>query len=221
MLARGDTHAGALARPEKAPFPRRGKTCGRRERGAGTTRRKERSFWPVVNAAVESTWSTGGRRPSRGVGRTQISVGWSRAQRFLRGVRAHRRQRVLFGTPRRGTSSVHAQKCVGNRYEGVATHSHKVTRPLLGPEARTRQSWLNAPAGNRRAVTRSQQHRGRVSPRKWEEPAPGLRRNGRSAARRVSPFLARELARYVRKGRRLRPSSLRGVESRGRSARTS
>jgi hypothetical protein len=124
-------------------------------------------------------------------------------------------------TPRRGTSSVHAQKCVGNRYEGVATHSHEVTRPLLGPKARTRQSWLNAPAGNRRAVTRSQQHRGRANPRKWEEPAPGLRRNGRSAARRVSPFLARELARYVRKGRRLRPSSLRGVESRGRSARTS
>jgi hypothetical protein len=45
--------------------------------------------------------------------------------------------------------------------------------------------------------------------------------NGRSAARRVSPFLARGTARYVRKGRRLRPSSLRGVESRGRSARTS
>jgi hypothetical protein len=79
-------------------------------------------------------------------------------------------------TPRRGTSSVHAQKCVGNRYEGVATHSHEVTRPLLGPKARTRQSWLNAPAGNRRAVTRSQQHRGRANPRKWEEPAPRLTR---------------------------------------------
>jgi len=49
----------------------------------------------------------------------------------------------------------------------------------------------------------------------------GAVENGRSATRRVPPLLARELARYVRKGRRLRPPSLRGSESRGRSVRTS
>jgi hypothetical protein len=78
--------------------------------------------------------------------------------------------------PRRGTSSVHVQKYVGNRREGVATHSRQVTRPLLGPEARARQSWLNVPAGNRRAVTRSHRHRGRANLGNQEEPAPGPRR---------------------------------------------
>jgi len=76
-------------------------------------------------------------------------------------------------------------------------------------------------AGNRREVTRSSRHRGRASLGNQERTGTGVAESGRSAARRVSAALAREAARYVRKGRRLRPSSLRGVESRGRSARTS
>jgi hypothetical protein len=74
-------------------------------------------------------------------------------------------------------------------------------------------------AGNRRGATRSLQHRGRANPGNREEPAPGLWRT--DGARLDACRRPQGNARYVRKGRRLRPSSLRGVESRGRSARTS
>jgi hypothetical protein len=65
-------------------------------------------------------------------------------------------------------------KMRGHPTRGLATHSRQETRPSLGPKARARQSWLNAPAGNRRAVTRIHQHRGRANLGNWEEPAPGL-----------------------------------------------
>jgi hypothetical protein len=78
--------------------------------------------------------------------------------------------------PRRGTSSVHVQKYVGNRCEGVATHSHQVTRPLLGPEACARQSWLNS---RRETVAGSRALRDIAVGQAWatrNEPAPGSRK---------------------------------------------
>jgi hypothetical protein len=63
-------------------------------------------------------------------------------------------------------------------------------------------------------VGRTQGHHGWANPGNREEPALGLRRIGRSAARRVSQS-RKGLRGTFRKGRRSRPSSLRGSESFG------
>jgi hypothetical protein len=123
---------------------------------------------------VESTWSTGRRRPSRGVERTRASVG---PFTFVEVPPRRAGGLATAGALRyaeEGNDVGSRPQCVDNRREGVATHSRQVTRPLLGPKARARQSWLNAPAGNRRAVTRTRQHRGRANLGNQEEPAPGL-----------------------------------------------
>jgi hypothetical protein len=82
------------------------------------------------------------------------------------------------------------------------------TRPSLGPETRARRSSLCA-RQQCRVVRRSRWHRGWATPRKWEEPTPGLSRTdgARLAAFRRS---RKRDAWNVRKGRRSRPPSLRG-----------
>jgi hypothetical protein len=86
------------------------------------------------------------------------------------------------------------------------------TRPSLGPETRARRSSLCA-RQQCRVVRRSRWHRGWATPRKWEEPTPGLSRTdgARLAAFRRS---RKRDAWNVRKGRRSRPPSLRGSRAR-------
>jgi len=216
----GATRAGALARPKKAPFPRRGKTCGRREREADAGRREERSSRPPDVATVESTWSAGWRRPSRGDVGAQASVGPSRAQRLLLGVRTHRRQGVLFGRRGGERRRLTPKNAWAPGASALKSTRAKGTRPLLGPKARARQSWLNS---RRETVTGSRALCNIAVGQTWatrKNRHRGCReRTERGSTRAAAP--ARERARYVRKGRRSRPSSLRGLGSSGRSARTS
>lgn len=94
------------------------------------------------------------------------------------------------------------------------------TRPSLGPSTRARRSSLRTagaiPGGGAFEVA------SRLGkPAQAGGTNTGAIANGRSAARRVSPSLARDSAWRVRKGWRSRPPSLRGCESSGLVARTS
>lgn len=105
-------------------------------------------------------------------------------------------------SPRRGTSSAHAQKCVGTRREGTQCTRARGTRPSLGPKARARQSWLNSGRQNRLGVTRTATQRGRANLGNQEEPAPWQRRT--DGARLVTHHRRRKACSMVRsrKGRR-------------------
>lgn len=119
--------------------------------------------------------------------------------------------------PRRGTSSAHAQKCVGIRREGLQRTRarrrvlHSVRRPVHVNRGSTRggKTVSGSRVSRRNAVgqtwaTRMNRHRG------------GVRRAERGSSRITGP--ARGAAWCVsRKGRRSRPSSLRGFrESRSK-----
>jgi len=117
-------------------------------------------------------------------------------------------------TPRRGTSSACATKAyalsAGTRDRRMCSG----TRPSLGPSTRTRRSSLctaGAILGGGAFEVASRLGK----PSQEGGTNTGAIANGRSAARRVSPNLARGSAWDVRKGRRSRPPSLRGSEELG------
>ena len=129
---------------------------------------------------------------------------------------------VLWDLPRRGTSSASAKRAHSSFEDTSFTRSRDPCTSispqaiLAIPESLSRRKPCE--------VERSIRYRGRATPRKWEEPAPGPDRTNDGAARRVGPLsdsTPRGRASPVRKGRWSWPSSLRGNESPEPSARTS
>jgi len=143
------TREGGRSDPLDRPMSRRWKVPGLREVGALRGVSEERRPWSVGHVR-------------RG---------------FLLGVRAHRRQRVLFGRRggerRRSTSKIRGQPTRGRRNAlapgdaSFARSEGPCTSIVAQPEA-----------GNRRGVTRSLEHRGRANLGNQEEPAPGFWRTG-------------------------------------------
>jgi hypothetical protein len=135
---------------------------------------------------------------------------------------------VLWSLPRRGTSSASAKRAHStwqepNKLLHLRGHVlRSVQRPV---HVNLHSGRLESLSGRKPCeVERSIRYRGRATPRKWEEPAPGPDRTDDCAARRVAPLsesTPRGRACRVRKGRWSWPSSLRGNESPEPSARTS
>jgi hypothetical protein len=154
-----------------------------------------------------------GRCQKSGLGRSVF-----RRAGFLPDSTARRRHRVSLG--RRGGERHRAcsSSSACTLRENTRLSRPGKRRPSLGPRTRARQ----LPRLRRRksmVVARSIRYRGRANPRKREEPTPGS--GGTDGARLAVRLCSRkESTGRIRKGRRSRPSSLRGLRARV-SARTS
>jgi hypothetical protein len=214
MLSSGSPDAERLQCPKRT-FPNQGTKCGRREREAGAESRQERSCRPLRGRG-------GGRHPDR---RDAVALRGAAVERRSRPVRLRSNGSLPFRAsapatagvswaPRRGTSSACASQ------EPRARSSGRYMHALLGDTsfARSRNpcsSIVTHSAGESRSRWRGgrdiavgqtretgrNRHRGLV------------RRTKRGSPRITAP--EREHAWCVRKGRRSRPSSLRGIESSG------
>jgi hypothetical protein len=153
--------------------------------------------------------SFAGRRRNEGLGRSG-----SRSWVSSHGLGRADDNEVSSGR-RGGERCRHARKCACTRRGGF--------RPLfIGGDAsfaRSRAPGTSIDTHRRRrepcSVTRSMGYRGRANLRKQEEPAPGSQRAGVARLAAWSPLPKRLAACHVRKGRRLRPPSLRGNEGSG------
>jgi len=93
------------------------------------------------------------------------------------------------------------QQSVGTRREGGDHRTRaKGTRPLLGPKARARRTWLISGGQKPSEARRSTCHRGRANLRKQEEPAPGTW--GAGGARLVAYHRPSQGGRMVRQKRK-------------------
>jgi len=123
-----------------------------------------------------------GLRRKQDLGRSVVSRGYPpagearRRQRMSGGRRGGERRRAC--APK-AHAPAHAREIVACAWQ---------TRPSLGPSTRARRSSLDARRQKRLVVRRSIRYHGWANPREWEEPTLGPRRNGRCAARRVSPL---------------------------------
>jgi hypothetical protein len=117
-----------------------------------------------------------------------------------------------------GVRQAHAPAARGRRAE-----RDPGTRPSLSPKARARRSSLNSAGASRRGW----RGRGGIAVGQTHASGRNRHRDHLERASRGSPRVFRTgrqlpvAARHVRKGRRLRPPSLRGIESSGWVARTS
>jgi hypothetical protein len=206
-------------------FSKGTRNAGRRERESRREGRREQSLRERKK-----------RVPSRVVAVESILVCWTAA------LFAGRRQRVDLGrsvgcagylpTWRRaddsgcskeaveGNDVKHAPQSVcARRKHERSLHALTRTRPSLGPSARARQSSLRTRRKSSGGAYESASRLGK--PGEPGGTSTGVGTNGRSATRRMSPSSQGEGRGMSRTGRRSRPSSLRGSESRGLVARTS
>jgi len=173
--------------PIKSTGPASRARRGRRERESRREGRREQSlrdsFACVAVKGIPVCRSAGpfaGVRPKVGLGRSGGRGGSPPAAVVAPATADARR------APRRGTSSACATKRM--HPSGVIfVTSASGTRPSLGPSTRARQSSLCS-AAQASEVGRSREYRGRANLHLQEEPAPGLSRSGRCAARRASPL---------------------------------
>jgi hypothetical protein len=142
------------------------------------------TFATVEGTLVHATPSTfAGRRKNMSLGRSEASVaGLVPMQAFSPTTTG-----ALWKKEEGNVVSVREAHALGAPMPKKHRHVSR-TRPSLGPETRARQSALNSSMGNHPEVSRQSRYRGRENLRKQEEPAPGPRLDGRSAARRVSPL---------------------------------
>jgi hypothetical protein len=182
-------HAARLQGPMSTLSPAMGTTCGRREREAGAGNGRSNPFHVPTFATVEgilvhATSSTfAGRRKNMSLGRSEASVaGLVPMQAFSPTTTG-----ALWKKEEGNVVSVREAHAL-DAVDAEQASPRSRTRPSLGPETRARQSALNSSMGNHREVSRQSRYRGRENLRKQEEPAPGPRLDGRSAARRVSPL---------------------------------
>jgi hypothetical protein len=182
-------HAACLQGPMSTLSPAMGATCGRREREAGAGNGRSNPFHVPTFATVEGTLvhatpsTFAGRRKNMSLGRSEASVaGLVPMQAFSPTTTG-----VLWKKEEGNVVSVREAHALGAPMPKKHRHVSR-TRPSLGPETRARQSALNSGVGNHSEVSRQSRYRGRENLRKQEEPAPGPRLDGRSAARRVSPL---------------------------------
>lgn len=195
--------------PIKTTLPNLGKKWGRRERESRRGGRRERSLREktpprvVTVKGIPVFWKAAlfaGRRWNGGLGR---SVGMQRSPPLRAGAPV---TADVQRAPRRGTSSACATKRMHPTQAREIVACARETRPSLGPLTRARRSSLCTSRSNPLVVRRSIRHHGWANPRKWEEPALGLKRTdgARLAASHRSVRRRRE-ASEKEGGRGLRP----------------
>jgi len=178
-----------LARPDEHIVPSHGGNVWAAWARGRRGQREEQSFHVPTLATVEGTLvhetpsAFAGKRKNMSLGRSEASVaGLVPMQAFSPTTTG-----VLWKKEEGNVVSVREAHALGAPMPKKHRHVSR-TRPSLGPETRARQSALNSRMGNHSEVSRQSRYRGRENLRKQEEPAPGPRLDGRSAARRVSPL---------------------------------
>jgi hypothetical protein len=201
MLPRGVTRTGALARPEKAPFPSQGKTCGRREREADA---RSGGGSDPFDPSRSRRWKAPG--PRKG-----IVLRGTVLERGARSVRLSAEVSSSAGgstDDNRCSSGAEEGNVVGSRAKmrghptrGHAMHSRQGDASFTRSEGPCTSIVAQPAAGNRHGVTRSLEASRSGKPGQPGTTGTGASENGRSAARRVSPLLARG-ARVMRQKRK-------------------
>jgi len=201
--------------PVKSIFPSLGKKCGRREREADAKwGQREQSFGqPLSSRRSKAPWSSERWCPSRGTVGTRVLVGPSR---FVRGLFPRRMGAPMtvgcsLGAEEGNVVSVTLKAYAPDARGGHTKRAKQGTRPSLGPKARARQS------SQLRAAKVERRWRGSRGIAVGQTHGSGRNQHRGHGNRTVNARLA-TYHRFLRecsvvrerKGRRLRPPSLRG-----------